>query len=114
EGIVRVSAKTGEGVSDLLPHGEGIVRVSAKTGEGVSDLLELLCKLLDTGTKQVTLSIPYDQGGVLDLLYREAKVESVEYADTIRVSAVCTPKVLGQVRRFCDPPLPEAKEPWEG
>ncbi|MCD7917823.1 MAG: GTPase HflX [Clostridiales bacterium] len=102
------------GAPELLPHGEDIVRVSAKTGEGMDDLLALLRSLLDAGTRQVTLAIPYDQGGVLDLLYREAKVESVEYADTIRVSAVCTPRVLGQVRRYCDPPLPEVKEPWEG
>jgi GTP-binding protein HflX len=47
------------------------------------------------------------------MLYREAKVEQVDYEDTIRVTAVCTPKVLGRVRDFCDPPLPVRKEPWE-
>jgi GTP-binding protein HflX len=72
-----------------------------------------VAKRLDSGTKRVTLKIPYDQGGLVDRLYREAKVESVDYAEAILVTAVCTPKTLGQVRQFCDPPLPEEKEPWE-
>ena len=40
----------------------------------------------------------------LDSLYREAKVEAVEYGETITVTAVCTPKVLGQVGEFIDKP----------
>jgi GTP-binding protein HflX len=96
-----------------LPHGEDVVCISAKTGEGIEELISLLSSRLDSGTKRVTLAIPYDQGGLLDMLYREAKVEQVDYEDTIRVTAVCTPKVLGRVRDFCDPPLPVRKEPWE-
>ena len=41
-----------------------------------------------------------DVGGLLDQLYREAKVENVEYGETIAVTAVCTPKVLGQMALF--------------
>ena len=37
---------------------------------------------------------------LLDQLYREAKVENVEYGETIAVTAVCTPKVLGQMAPF--------------
>ena len=33
-------------------------------------------------------------------LYREAKVESVEYQDTIEVVAVCTPKLLGRLEGY--------------
>ena len=40
------------------------------------------------------------KGGLLDQLYREAKVENVEYGETIAVTAVCTPKVLGQMAPF--------------
>jgi GTP-binding protein HflX len=90
-----------------------VVCISAKTGEGLEELSAAIAKRLDRGDKKVTLKIPYDQGAVLDFLYREAKVESVDYADAILVTAVCTPKTLGQVRQFCDPPLPEEKEPWE-
>ena len=41
-----------------------------------------------------------DKGVLLDQLYREAKVENVEYGETIAVTAVCTPKVLGQMAPF--------------
>ena len=44
----------------------------------------------------MTLRLPYDKAGLLDLLYREAKVESVSYEDAIIVTAVCPPKLLGQ------------------
>ena len=40
-------------------------------------------RTLDKGTRRVTVHLPYDKGGLLDLLYREAKVESVEYGATI-------------------------------
>ena len=48
------------------------------------------------------LHLPYDKGGLLDMLYREAKVESVDYSATIDVTAVCSPKVLGQVQPYIE------------
>ena len=86
--------------ADILPHGDHIVSISAKTGEGLDKLMEAIGKELDEGSKQVLLSLPYDKGGVLDMLYREAKVDSVEYGETILVQTTCTPKVLGQVNAY--------------
>ena len=86
--------------ADILPHGDRIVSISAKTGEGLDKLIEAIGKELDEGSKQVLLSLPYDKGGVLDMLYREAKVDSVEYGETILVQTTCTPKVLGQVSQY--------------
>lgn len=83
-----------------MPHGEDIVSVSARTGEGLDQLLAMLRARLDEGAHRVLLHIPYDKGSVLDMLYREAKVESVEYGDAIEVTAICTPKILGQVSRY--------------
>ncbi len=100
-------------VGDIRPHGENIVSISAKTGEGIPELLQKIADRLDSGAKRVVLHLPYEQGGVLDTLYREAKVEQVEYAETIEVTAVLTPKLLGQLRGWVFPPLPEEKEDWE-
>ena len=86
--------------ADILPHGDHIVSISAKTGEGLDKLMEAIGKELDEGSKQVLLSLPYDKGGVLDMLYREAKVDNVEYGETILVQTTCTPKVLGQVNAY--------------
>ena len=85
---------------EIMPHGEDICAISARTGEGVDKLLEMIDKRLDKGTRRVVLHIPYDKGGLLDMLYREAKVENVEYGGTIDVTAVCGPRTLGQVTPF--------------
>ena len=85
---------------EIMPHGQDICSLSAKTGEGVDKLLEMIGERLDGGSRRCVLHIPYDKGGLLDQLYREAKVENVEYGETIAVTAVCTPKVLGQMAPF--------------
>ncbi len=85
---------------EIMPHGQDICSISARTGEGVDKLLEMIASRLDSGSRRVELRIPYDKGGLLDQLYREAKVENVEYGETIAVTAVCTPKVLGQMAPF--------------
>ena len=110
---IRVFNKCDLCPEEILPHGEDIVAISAKTGQGVDELLRAIGKRLDSGVRRVELRIPYDKGGLVDQLYREAKVEQVEYADTIQVTALCTPRVLGQVRQYVYPPLPEWKEDWE-
>ena len=89
-------------VGEILPHGEDICVISAKSGEGVSRLLKAVSAKLEKGVRRVTLHIPYGRGGLLDALYREAKVESVEYGETIDVVAVCGPKTLGQAAEFLE------------
>ncbi len=98
---------------DILPHGEDVVALSAKTGEGIDQLLDKLRRRLDKGTLRVKLAIPYDQGGLVDMLYREAKVESVEYGESIEVEALCAPKVLGRVKEFVTEGWKPEKEFWE-
>ena len=88
------------------------VSLSARTGEGVAELLAAIDKKLDKGTKRVTLHLPYDKAGALDALYREAKVESVEYGATVDVVAVCTPRIIGQLHQFIEG-WTEPKEDWE-
>ena len=99
-------------VGEIRPHGENIVSLSAKTGEGVEQLLEAIGQRLDSGAKRVTIHLPYDKGGVLDTLYKEAKVESVDYSETIDVVAVCTPKTIGQLGPLVEGWQPH-KEDWE-
>ena len=78
---------------ELQPHGTDIVSVSAKTGRGLDQLLQKIGGLLDQGARRVTLYFPYDKSGLLDMLYQAAKVERVEYGETIRVRAVCPAKM---------------------
>ena len=85
---------------DIRPHGEDIVSISARTGRGLDELREKIGARLDAGKRRVVLRLPYDRGGVLDMLYQEAKVEGVDYGETIEVTAVCTPKTLGRVEEY--------------
>ena len=109
---IEVFNKCDRWVGDIRPHGENIVSISAKTGEGLDKLLEAIGKRLDNGAKRVTIHLPYDKGGLLEKLYQEAKVESVEYSETIDVVAVCTPKMIGQLGELVEGWKPH-REPWE-
>ena len=97
---LEVFNKCDQFVGDILPHGEDIVSISAKTGAGLNDLLDAIEKRLDAGVRRVELRLPYDKGGLLDQLYREAKVEKVDYGAWIQVTAVCTPRTLGQLSEY--------------
>ena len=88
------------------------VYISAKTGEGIPALLSAVDKRLDKGTKRVVIHLPYDKTGLLDGLYREAKVENVDYGETVDVTAVCTPRVMGQLKDYIEGWV-EPKEDWE-
>ncbi len=101
---LEVFNKCDKFVGDILPHGEDIISISAKTGARLDALLNAIERRLDAGARRVELRLPYDKGGLLDQLYREARVEKVDYGETIIVTAVCTPKTLGRLREY----LPEA------
>ena len=88
------------------------VYISAKTGEGIPALLSAVDKKLDKGTKRVVIHLPYDKTGLLDGLYREAKVENVAYGETVDVTAVCTPRVMGQLKDYIEGWV-APKEDWE-
>ena len=96
---LEVFNKCDKFVEDILPHGDDMVSISAKTGEGLDRLLEAVARRLDN-TRRVVLRLPYDKAGALDALYREARVESVEYGEDIVVTAVCTPKTIGRMGEY--------------
>ena len=60
----------------------------------------------------MTSHLPYDRGGELERLYQEAKVEQVDYGQTIDVVAVCPPRIIGQLGPLVEGWKPH-KEPWE-
>ncbi|MCI9466240.1 MAG: GTPase HflX [Ruminiclostridium sp.] len=100
-------------VGDIRPHGEDIVSISARTGEGLPELLRMIGKRLDGGQHRVQLALPYDKGGVLDMLYQEAKVEKVEYGAAIDVTVVCSEKTAGQIKEYIVGGWQRPKEFWE-
>lgn len=109
---LRVYNKCDLAFSGALPREKDSVYISAKTGEGIKRLLQAVDEKLDKGTRRVTIHLPYDKAGLLDGLYREAKVENVEYGETVDITAVCTPRIMGQLKDYIES-WQEEKEDWE-
>ncbi len=109
---LRVYNKCDLAFSGALPREKDSVYISAKTGEGIKRLLQAVDEKLDKGTRRVTIHLPYDKAGLLDGLYREAKVENVEYGKTVDITAVCTPRIMGQLKDYIEG-WQEEKEDWE-
>ncbi len=77
------------------------VAVSAQTGQGIELLTDALQELLHEGKRRVCFQIPNSEAGAINLLYREATVEEVDYgADCIRVTAVVDQKVHGMLKKY--------------
>ncbi len=96
----------------LLFDREGIV-VSSITALGIDVLRERILAMVDAGTRHVSLLIPYAEASKLELLYREAHVETVDYQETgIAVEAVCDGRVYGRVRGFDLNPPEVSVNPW--
>ena len=109
---IRVYNKSDLAFSGEREKEEDSVAISALTGEGIDDLLCAIDRRLDKGTRRVTLHLPYDKTGLLDVLYREAKVEKVDYGQTVDVIAVCNPRQLGMMKDYIEG-WEEPKEEWE-
>lgn len=97
----------------ILPHGEDVVCMSAKSGEGADELVNKLAAMLAGSSRRVKLMIPYQKGGIVDALNREATVFRLDYTeDGIEAEAVVPPELFGRVKEFI-PDYVETKEEWE-
>ena len=77
------------------------MKISAKSGEGIDDLLTAIEKALGKGKHKVKLCIPYSDGAVLDMLHREAQIDSTDYAaEGTIVEAVVDDKTCGRVSAY--------------
>lgn len=104
-GVAEVR-RPGEKTEDRLS-----VAVSAKTGQGIDQLLNALVSLLHAGKRRVTFHLPNSEGASLNLLYRNATVEEVEYGDDgMTVTAIVDSKTYGMLRRFVPAETEEEKE----
>ncbi len=61
---------------------EGVVGISAKTGEGVDKLLEAVARRLHALMDVVELYVPYERGDVVAALHREGEVLTEDHDET--------------------------------
>jgi len=79
------------------------VFISAKTGEGVDELVSILEKTAAAKSRELTLLFPHVDSGMLNKLYSSANtnVKSVEYTELgTKVVAVCDEKTAGQLAKY--------------
>ncbi len=88
------------GADELFIDGEG-VKVSAITGEGLDELKARIFGVLSAGTKTLELLIPYDKGGVLDLIHKNCRILETNYVeDGISLKIVCPARIYSSVKDF--------------
>jgi len=84
-----------------IPLGEDVVRISAKQGFGMDDLLKAIEKTLDQGRHHIIITLPYSMGGMLDTLHSGAQVLNVDYTgEGIVVETVVDPILYGKLSQY--------------
>ncbi len=78
--------------------------ISAKTGEGLDNLLHRIDELISDRAERVDLLIPLDRQEIVAQLYREASVMSCEYQDQHVALSVLIPKrIIEKFRMYLKP-----------
>lgn len=81
--------------------GNESVKVSAKTGAGIDELLLMIGEVILKSKKKVTLIIPYTEQSVLSEIYNNYTVKNTEYGDNgILVETVLDERGLGLYSKY--------------
>ena len=106
---IYVYNKCDLGVSSELPSyiansedpNRVICAISAKNGDGVDALLEKIESIIHKGKSRVTFVIPNSEQSALNILYKNATVESVDYGyEGVTVVATVDQKVRGMLKKY--------------
>ncbi len=90
---------------------ENVVYMSALSGQGSELLVRKIEELTMASKRPVTFTIPNSEAGALNVLYKNATVQSVEYgAEAIVAVALADSKTVGMLRKYTD--IPEEKEEY--
>ena len=84
-----------------IPMIGNAVRISAKTGEGIGDLLAAVEENLPVSLRRVCLLLPFDQARLVAQIRKDHVLYQEEYRpDGIFVSALLDPVLYGRVREY--------------
>ena len=84
-----------------IPIGEDVVRISAKKGEGMEELLKSIENALGHSRHHVIVTLPYSMGGMVETLHSGAQVLNVEYTgDGIVVETILDPILYGKLQKY--------------
>ncbi len=84
-----------------IPVGKDIVKISAKQGYGMDDLLKAIEAALDQGRHHIVVTLPYSMGGMVETLHSGAQVLNVEYTgEGIVVETIVDPILYGRLKDY--------------
>lgn len=89
---------------DDIGNEEGVVKISAKTGEGIDRLLDAVAKALPQSAVRTKLLIPFSDGGLLNEIRIDGKIFSEEYTtDGILCDALVDVKIYPKAAVYKQP-----------
>ena len=84
-----------------IPIGDDVVKMSAKQGMGMETLLKAIERTLGHSRHQITVTLPYSMGGMLETLHNNAQVLSTEYTgEGIVVETVVDDILHGRLKAY--------------
>ncbi len=99
----------------LLPlkrHFSDALLISAKTGEGLDELLHRCAEILSDRPAVLELLLPHDRGELISQLHRQGRVVASAAEDGgMRVHAVVPPRIMAKFVEFQVQPKPAPKRP---
>ncbi|MBQ1659201.1 MAG: GTPase HflX [Clostridia bacterium] len=86
---------------DLLPSDKSSVRICAKSGEGIEELLDVIEKNLPVRMRRFSLLVPFDKASVLAVLRKAGALQSEEYtADGIKAEVVAEESMWHMIEQY--------------
>lgn len=99
--VVTVFNKCDAVENDIGIEGGDFVRISAKNGEGIDELLAAITKAIPASAYREKLLLPFDKAGLLSKIRIDGKVFSEEYtADGILCDCLVDIKIYPQVEPY--------------
>lgn len=88
--------------ADALPRvRQEEIRISAKTGAGLAELIEMITGILYRHNRTLTLLLPFSRGDILNTLHKQAQVLSEEYtAEGTLVTADCPEHMIEELKAY--------------
>jgi len=87
--------------ADVRTRGDNIAQISAKTGQGIEELLKLIENNLTSSKKRITICLPFEKAGLIEILHREGSVTETRYLEHgIEMDVTVGPGLYGKVRDF--------------
>jgi GTP-binding protein HflX len=99
--VVNKTDVASDAAKQLLVEHEGSVAISARTGDGIDDLLRTMSDRLRSLARVTELLVPYERGDVLASIHREGEVVSTSNTEGgIRVRARLGEASVGRLADF--------------